>query len=403
VNAHHAFPRAGLILAVLAAAGMAFAGIDWVAILAISGLWAASLFLDRADPADLPAPVPVRAPPPPDDQVERTIEPLGYPLLVIDGSRIELANAAARRALGQHIPGQDVRIALRHPDAMRLIGADDGAAVTIAGFVGARSVWQLTRRDIDGRRWMIELIDRTAEADVGRAHTDFVANASHELRTPLASVIGYVETLADDDGSVDAAASKRFLGIVLREARRMLTLVEDLMSLSVVEAEKHDRPRETIDLRRLARQVVTEMSSLRGKERVELQVEDIPFPIRGEPRQLDQLLRNLIDNALSFSPAGGVVRVSARRVPGKIVIVVDDEGPGISPDNFERIFDRFHTDRPDSFGEHSGLGLAISKQIVEAHRGTIHAENRVEEDSETGKTHILGARFVVELPTSPGA
>jgi two-component system sensor histidine kinase ChvG len=105
-------------------------------------------------------------------------------------------------------------------------------------------------------------------------------------------------------------------------------------------------------------------------------------------------MRNLIDNALSFSPEGGVVHVSAERVPGRIIIRVDDEGQGISPDNFERIFDSFHTDRPDSFGEHSGLGLAISKQIVEAHRGTIRAENRVEND------RVAGARFIVELPAS---
>ncbi len=104
------------------------------------------------------------------------------------------------------------------------------------------------------------------------------------------------------------------------------------------------------------------------------------------------MVRNLIDNALSFSPEGGTVRVAGSREPGLIVIRVEDEGPGIAPENFERIFDRFHTDRPDSFGEHSGLGLAISRQIVEAHGGTIRADNRME----NGK--VAGARFIVELP-----
>ena len=114
--------------------------------------------------------------------------------------------------------------------------------------------------------------------------------------------------------------------------------------------------------------------------------------VKGFDTRLGQVVRNLIDNALSFSPEGGTVRVIATREPGRIVIRVEDEGPGIQPENLERIFDRFHTDRPDSFGEHSGLGLAISRQIVEAHGGTIRAENRVED----GK--VAGARFTVELP-----
>ena len=114
--------------------------------------------------------------------------------------------------------------------------------------------------------------------------------------------------------------------------------------------------------------------------------------VKGFDNRLGQVVRNLIDNALSFSPRGGTVRVSASREPGLVLIRVEDEGPGIAPDNFERIFDRFHTDRPDSFGEHSGLGLAISRQIVAAHGGTIRASNRMKD----GK--VLGACFTVELP-----
>ena len=139
-----------------------------------------------------------------------------------------------------------------------------------SGFTGTRSLWQLTRRRINDRRTVIELADRTAEADVGRAHTDFVANASHELRTPLASIIGYVETLSDGGTSIDADTSRRFLDIVQREAKRMLSLVEDLMTLSHVEAEKHERPATPLDLGQLAARVVGEVSSLRGKERVSL-------------------------------------------------------------------------------------------------------------------------------------
>ncbi len=114
--------------------------------------------------------------------------------------------------------------------------------------------------------------------------------------------------------------------------------------------------------------------------------------VKGFDTRLGQVVRNLIDNALSFSPEGGTVRVSATRERGRIFIRVEDEGPGIAPENFERIFDRFHTDRPDSFGEHSGLGLAISRQIVEAHGGTIVAGNRMKDGE------VRGACFTVELP-----
>src|SRR5690606_18255075 len=101
------------------------------------------------------------------------------------------------------------------------------------------------------RYWVIELHNRTAEADISRAHTDFVANASHELRTPLASIIGYVETLAEPGDQVDPATQSKFLDTVLREAKRLQSLVSDLMSLSRIEAEKHDRPSEAIDLVKL--------------------------------------------------------------------------------------------------------------------------------------------------------
>lgn len=398
MNFLRSFPRTGFFMALLTAAGMVLAGAGWKMILTVTAMWIASLFTGRVDAGrdDAQTNALKPAPAPKVDMVEQTIEPLGYPLLVIEGSRIELANAAARKALGLHIPGQDVRIALRHPDAMRLINAGDGASVTVKGFTSARSVWQLTRREIGEGRWMIELVDRTAEADVSRAHTDFVANASHELRTPLASVIGYVETLADDDGSVDQAASKRFLGIVLREARRMLTLVEDLMSLSVVEAEKHDRPRETVDLRRLVQQVVTDISSVRGKEKVQLQAGDIPALIRGEPRQLDQLLRNLIDNALKYGDpeAPVTVRLAADEA-GEVLLTVEDRGPGIAAEHLPHLTRRFYRTDPGRSRAKggTGLGLAIVKHIVERHGG------RLEITSEPG----VGTKVAVSLPLAVAA
>src|SRR5262249_33697609 len=125
------------------------------------------------------------------------------------------------------------------------------------------------------------------------------------------------------------------------------------------------------------------------------------FVAPGHDSRLGQVVDNLIANARSFSPPTGSVRVTCRRVKDEIEIVVDDDGPGIRPDAYERIFERFYTDRPhQGFGQNSGLGLSISKQIVEAHGGKIWAENRIGVAGSSGEEpKVLGARFVVRLPS----
>ena len=365
-----ALPVAGLILCLIAAAAMLAAGADLLLVLGVTLLWLGSLWLGQPEPEepaerhDLAA---VSR-----DAVHETIEPLGQPLLLLDGTRIADANAAARAALGAHVLGQDARIALRHPDAMRLIGMGHNASVTIHGFTGAKSLWQLTRRNLDETRWIIELADRSSEADVSRAHTDFVANASHELRTPLAAITGYVETLSE--GSVDENTRKRFLSIVQREAQRMQSLVEDLMTLSHVEAEKHDRPSHEIDLGRLAARVVGEVSSLQGKERVEVAGSEPGAIILGDATQLEQVLRNLIDNALKYADPDQPVRVSVSRNGGRrIKLAVIDRGPGIAPEHLPHLTRRFYRTDPgrSRASGGTGLGLAIVKHIVERHSGEL--------------------------------
>ena len=131
---------------------------------------------------------------------------------------------------------------------------------------------------------------------------------------------------------------------------------------------------------------------------------DKAFVILGHDTRLGQVVRNLIDNARSFAPAQSTIRVRVRRLQYYVEFRVEDEGPGIPPENLERIFERFYTDRGDSaaaFGQNSGLGLAISKQIVEAHRGTIAAENRTEPSSDpTAPPRVLGARFIIRIPAA---
>ena len=119
----------------------------------------------------------------------------------------------------------------------------------------------------------------------------------------------------------------------------------------------------------------------------------------GHDSRLGQVISNLLSNAQSFSTPGGKVRIVCRRVRDQIEIVVDDDGPGIRPDALERVFERFYTDRPhQGFGQNSGLGLSISKQIIEAHGGRIWAENRPGPVDEDGEPTVVGARFMVRLP-----
>lgn len=376
----HPLPLAGLGLAAAALLGMLLAGIDLWLVAGVCLVWAGSLWLTLPEPvAEAPR---INVEQASRDAIREVIEPLGQPVLVLEGMRIIQANAAARAALGAHVLGQDARIGLRHPDAMRLLEMTDGDSVTIPSFTGGRSLWQLTRRRIDPQRWMIELSDRTAEADVSRAHTDFVANASHELRTPLASVIGYVETLEDGGPSVDEATEKRFLGIVLREARRMLALVEDLMSLSHVEAEKHDRPTERVDLGKLAERIVSEVASLRGKERVGITVAANGQIVLGDATQLEQLMRNLIDNALKYGDPEKPVEVDISVASsGGVKLSVRDHGQGIAPEHLPHLTRRFYRTDPgrSRAAGGTGLGLAIVKHIVERHRARMDIESTLGE------------------------
>lgn len=384
-------PLAGILLALASGLGMVLAGTSAWLTLAVVGLWVGSLWLSRPEPE--PETASVDAEEVSRDAIHDTIEPVGLPLLLLKGTRIVEANAAARTALGEHVSGQDARIALRHPDAMRLIDMADGASVDIPGFTGGRSLWQLTRRNLDADRWMIELVDRSGESDISRAHTDFVANASHELRTPLAAIIGYAETLGDKDAPSDPETVQRFNGIIQREAARMLSLVEDLMTLSHVEAEKHDRPIEPIDLGQLASRVVAEVSSLKGKERVELAVAEPGIIVPGDAAQLEQLLRNLIDNALKYGAPDTAVRVSvAGDGQGVARLQVVDRGPGIAPEHLPHLTRRFYRTDPgrSRASGGTGLGLAIVKHIVERHRGEIGFASTLGE----------GTTVTVDLPRS---
>lgn len=372
-------PWPGMVLAAAAAAVMLVAGADVFLALGVLVVWLGSLWLTRPEPqatesAD-PRTVHVR------DLLSEAIEPLDLPLVLFDRERIIAANAAARAALGPHIINQDARIALRHPEAVRLLDLPaEGGTVTIRGLTGGRSLWQLTRQRIDDRYWVIELLDRTTEADISRAHTDFVANASHELRTPLSAIIGYVETMVDEPDKVDKETAARFHETVLREARRMQSLVADLMSLSQLEAEKHDAPTDEVELGQLAARVVGELATTSGAERFDLARPDAKVSVTGDTKQLEQLLRNLIENALKYGEDGAPVHIEIGSAENKMArMTVTDHGAGIAPEHLPHLTRRFYRTDPSRSraGGGTGLGLAIVKHIVERHRGKLDIASAV--------------------------
>ena len=230
----------------------------------------------------------------------------------------------------------------------------------------------------------------------------FAADVAHELKNPLTSLRSAVETLplARSDSS-----RARLLEVIEHDVKRLDRLISDISDASRLDAELQRQDMAPVDLRRL----LTTLTSVANETRlghdvaVEARFEgrsssDI-FLVPGHDSRLGQVISNLLSNAQSFSEPGGKVRILCRRARSEIEIVVDDDGPGIRPDALERVFERFYTDRPhQGFGQNSGLGLSISKQIIDAHGGRIWAENRLGRKGSDGEPTIAGARFVVRLP-----
>jgi two-component system sensor histidine kinase ChvG len=232
----------------------------------------------------------------------------------------------------------------------------------------------------------------------------FAADVAHELKNPLTSLRSAVETLplARNDSS-----RERLLAVIEHDVKRLDRLISDISDASRLDAELQRQDMVPVHLRRLLTALALVANETRHGNNiaVELRFEgrgphDI-FSVPGHDSRLGQVVSNLLSNAQSFSETGGKVRITCRRLRSNIEIVVDDDGPGIREDALSRIFERFYTDRPhQGFGQNSGLGLSISKQIVEAHGGKVWAENRVRPAPPDGEATVAGARFVVRLPAS---
>lgn len=233
----------------------------------------------------------------------------------------------------------------------------------------------------------------------------FAADVAHELKNPLTSLRSAVETLplAKSDQS-----RARLLEVIQHDVKRLDRLISDISDASRLDAELQRQEAAPIDLAKLLSTVVTVANEVKrdGGVKVTLKFEGGArgFQVPGHDSRLGQVIDNLIENARSFSPAGAAVRVTCRHIKNQVEIRVDDDGPGVRPDAVEKIFERFYTDRPhQGFGQNSGLGLSISKQIVEAHGGAIWVENRIAASvppASNAEPKIAGARFIVRLPAT---
>jgi two-component system sensor histidine kinase ChvG len=267
-----------------------------------------------------------------------------------------------------------------------------------------------------GRRARVEIPDFTRRGDeIGdlsrslREMTDalwqrmsaiesFAADVAHEIKNPLSSLRSAVETATRIE---DSANQRRLMAIILNDVQRLDRLITDISDASRLDAELGRLDLEPIDITAMLDTLVDVHEATRtgSAPRLTLAIPkgDRRLIVPGIETRLSQVFRNVIGNAVSFSPPGGEIRLTARHDGRSVVVAVEDEGPGIPEDKLTAIFDRFYSERPlgEQFGTHSGLGLSISKQIVEAHRGVIWAENRKD-----GSAATIGARFSVRLPAA---
>ena len=329
----------------------------------------------------------------------RVLDSLREPGLLVAGGFVVASNPAARALLGDRIDGQDVRLVLRHPAAVErlLEPASRTDEVELVGVGGAERRWLMNVTPTDRHSCFVRLIDQSEFHAAERMRGDFVANASHELRTPLATLVGYAETLREQADAIDAGTRDRFTGIIHDEARRMQRLVEDLISLSRIEAERFTAPTDALDLAALIREAKEACLNSANERRCRIALDvaaDLPA-IAGDRAEILQLLDNLITNAIRYGRVEGPITVRAGLDRGLVQLSVSDEGEGIAPEHIPRLTERFYRvdhGRSRSQGG-TGLGLSIVKHIVERHGG------RLIIDSELGR----GTTVRVLLPVATRA
>lgn len=337
---------------------------------------------------------------------------LADPMVLLDEKRrVVDANSAARRLLGAKTLGSDLAELLHAPKVIEsvdavLAGKPAEQDTVHIPFPVARtyekSVWELSPRTPGKAAWaMLVLHDVTAARKADKMRADFISNVSHELRSPLSSLVSFIETLRGP-AKDDAEARERFLGIMESEARRMTSLINDLLTLSKVESYEHIPPEGSVDLHQVLKQV-SAVLALRAKKRGITVIISCPpeMPkVNGNEDELMQVFRNLIDNAINYGFEGKPIAVTIRKVneiPGSgekgVATLIENQGEGINPKHIDRLTERFYRadkGRSRTMGG-TGLGLAIVKHIVNHHRG------RLTIASTPGET----TAFTVYLPRHP--
>jgi two-component system phosphate regulon sensor histidine kinase PhoR len=310
------------------------------------------------------------------------IDALEEPALIVERGIVMLANVRARRLLGSRIENRDVRLAIRHPQALEQILAHRPGDLEVTGIADPGRQWRLSIRELDDDAVLVRMIDRSDMAAAEKMRVDFVANASHELRTPLSTIGGYAETLAEEE-DLPAETRSNFGRIIRDESRRMLRIIEDLMSLSRIEADRFVVPDDIVPIGSVVQASIATAGVARGSCQCRIEVDlpdDLP-PVRGDRAQLIQVFDNLISNALRYGcdKPGSTIEVSAERSGRWVAVTVTDHGPGIPREHLPRVTERFY--RADAARSResggTGLGLAIVKHIIERHRGSLEIKSSV--------------------------
>ena len=358
-----------------------------------------------------------------DGPAQLILELLPEPVLLVragpDGTaEIAYGNQAARETFRIELAGAPLGGALRRPEVLEAIEgslATQAAAEVAFETIGVQPrFWRAFARPLGDGEVVVVLRDETDARRTERMRADFLANASHELRTPLASLAGFIETLRTHARD-DPQARDKFLGIMAEQASRMARLIDDLLSLSRIELNEHIAPSGRVDLARAVQDVCDAMRPLTAARSVSvaLSVADAVDLVTGDRDQLVQVIQNLIDNAVKYTPPGGTVRVTLHAAAtldaataasregvslpllspdageAFTIVRVTDDGPGIARQHLPRLAERFYRVEGQRTGG-TGLGLAIVKHVVNRHRGGMVVES----------AEGAGATFSVYFPVA---
>ena len=320
-------------------------------------------------------------------------------VLVVDRQgRLQLVNRAAQEMLrvDESATSRSYLEVIRHPDIAaqltRALRGDDAGSHEVALSRDPGRTFIARAAPVSGTGGggaVLVLHDITDLRRADQIRRDFVANVSHELRTPLTAIRGYVEALLDEPA--DADSTQKFLEIIARHTTRMERLVKDLLRLARLDARQEVLEMARCDVRQIFSGVIADLTpSIEAKQQqVAIDVPLDATQVDGDPAKLHDIVRNLVENAVNYSPDGADVTLAAARVNGKYTITVADSGPGIPQEDLARVFERFYrVDKSRSRPGGTGLGLAIVKHLVELHGGEARAEN-----APSG-----GAVFTVILP-----